>query len=166
MTDSTARFALPLLQAGQAQKELYHNDALALIDLAVAAGVVSIGLNTPPSAPATGACWIIGASPSGAWAGAANALAGWTGGGWRFVVPPVGMTVWSEADQVFARFTATGWAVGELVCAKVVIGGHQVLGARRGAIDSPSGGSTVDVAARTAIDAVLAVLRGHGLVDS
>ena len=32
MTDATPRFALPLLAAGQAQKELFHNEALTLPD--------------------------------------------------------------------------------------------------------------------------------------
>jgi hypothetical protein len=166
MTESTARFALPLLQAGQAQKELYHNEALALIDIGLAPAVQSVALNTPPTTPALGACWVVGASPTGAWSGLANAIAGWTGGGWRFVMPSAGMTVWSMTDQVFARFTGSTWVVGDMVAARVAIGGNQVVGARRGAIESPTGGSVVDSTARTAIAAILAALRGHGLIDS
>lgn len=166
MTESTARLALPLLQAGQAQKELYHNEALALLDLAVAAGVERVGLNAPPATPDIGMCWIVGTSPSGDWAGAGNSLAGWTAGGWRFVTPLPGMSVWSVADQLFARFNGSVWLVGDVVAAQVVIGGNRVLGARRSAIDSPSGGTVVDANARATIDAILAALRGHGLIDS
>ncbi|MGL4312420.1 MAG: DUF2793 domain-containing protein, partial [Sphingomonas sp.] len=36
MAETTSRLALPLLAAGQAQKEMFHNEALALIDLALA----------------------------------------------------------------------------------------------------------------------------------
>ena len=35
MSDTTARLRLPTLRAGQAQKELTHNEALTLLDLAV-----------------------------------------------------------------------------------------------------------------------------------
>jgi hypothetical protein len=31
-----------------------------------------IRLNTPPGSPADGQCWIIGTTPTGAWAGQAN----------------------------------------------------------------------------------------------
>lgn len=32
MSDATARFAFPLIAPGQAQKELFHNEALARVD--------------------------------------------------------------------------------------------------------------------------------------
>ena len=35
MTETSARFALPFILPGQAQKELYHNEALAAIDAAL-----------------------------------------------------------------------------------------------------------------------------------
>ncbi|MFX4817188.1 DUF2793 domain-containing protein, partial [Acinetobacter baumannii] len=60
MAETTSRLALPLLAAGQAQKEMFHNEALALIDLALAAAVESVGLNTPPATPEDGQCWIVG----------------------------------------------------------------------------------------------------------
>ncbi|MEG8028176.1 DUF2793 domain-containing protein [Sphingomonas aerolata] len=70
MTDETsARTGLPLLQPGQAQKEMGHNEALALIDLLLQPTVVTVGLNVPPAAPAPGACWIVGAAPTGDWGG-------------------------------------------------------------------------------------------------
>ena len=71
MTDETSvRTGLPLLQPGQAQKEMVHNEALALIDLLLQPSVVTVGLNVPPAAPARGACWIVGAAPTGDWGGA------------------------------------------------------------------------------------------------
>ena len=39
--DSTARLALPFLAPGQAQKELYHNEALSRLDLLVQTVVLS-----------------------------------------------------------------------------------------------------------------------------
>ena len=84
---TSARLGLPLLAPGQAQKEMTHNEALAAIDLALAASVRAVGLDAPPLSPTPGESWIVGASPTGAWAGQAGALAGWTAGGWRFVRP-------------------------------------------------------------------------------
>ena len=75
MSDTeTPRLALPLLQPGQAQKEMGHNEALAALDLIVQPNVVAAGIDTPPTSPESGQCWIVGASPTGAWAGQAGKL--------------------------------------------------------------------------------------------
>ena len=47
-TDLTVRLELPLLVAGQAQKEVTHNEALILVDAAFAPLVDSVGTNAPP----------------------------------------------------------------------------------------------------------------------
>lgn len=166
MTEASARFALPLIQSGQAQKELYHNEALTLLDVALHPTVQAVAVNTPPTAPAPGQCWIVGASPSGAWAGQAQAIAGWTAGGWRFVAPVEGMLAWVVADGLWARRATSGWVLGELAASSVKIGGVQVVGARQAAVAAPSGGSTVDAEARTALAAVIAALSSHGLIAS
>ncbi|MGJ3648028.1 DUF2793 domain-containing protein [Sphingomonas sp. GlSt437] len=166
MADTTSRLALPLLQAGQAQKELYHNEALALLDLTVAAAVESVGLDSPPASPTFGQCWIIGDAPTGDWSGHANALAGWTEGGWRFVTPRAGLSAWSTADAVFCRFDGIRWAVGDVPIRRLTAGGVQVVGSQQPGIESPTGGTVVDPEARTAIAAILAALRRHGLIAS
>lgn len=160
----TPRLALPMLQPGQAQKELYHNEALALLDIVVQPAVIAVGLNIVPTSPAIGNCWVVGQSPTGGWAGAASKLAGWTAGGWRFVAPIDGMVVWSRADSLEARFIGGSWVVGDTKSARLVIDGTQVVGRQRSAIPGPVGGATVDVEARTALNAILAALVGHGLI--
>jgi hypothetical protein len=162
--DFTARLALPLLQPGQAQKETTHNEALALLDLAVQASVVAVGTNTPPAAPVAGSAWIVGTAPTGGWTGQARAIAGWTTSGWRFVAPREGMTVWSIADALTARFGGGAWTLGAVTASRVSIGGVDVVGARRAAVADPSGGTVVDIPARAAIAAILGALRGHGLI--
>lgn len=164
MSDETGRLKLPMLEPGQAQKEMTHNEALATLDLAVQASVLAAGLDTPPATPAIGESWIVGAAPGGDWAGHALKLAGWTAGGWRFIAPFAGLSAWSVADGAVARFDGVGWRIGELSGARVVIAGAQVVGPRGAAIADPSGGSTVDGKARITIAAILAALRAHGLI--
>lgn len=160
----TPRLGMPMLQPGQAQKELYHNEALALIDLALHATVTAVGLNTPPASPTPGAGWIVGAAPTGAWAGAAHQLVGWTAGGWRFVVPTEGLTVWSLADGLEARFVGGSWVVGEARAAGLTIGGMQVVGPQQPGIAPPTGGTMIDAEARTVLALVLGALSAHGLI--
>ena len=50
----TERLSMPLLSAGQAQKELFHNEALQLLDMAVAAAVETPPQDDPPAGPAEG----------------------------------------------------------------------------------------------------------------
>jgi hypothetical protein len=164
MPDSTDRLSLPFIVAGQAQKEVTHNEALALLDTLVQPVVVDVAPATVPGAPITGQSWIVGSAPSGAWAGKAGHIASWTSGGWRFCAPREGMIVWSLADTLLVRRTSSAWVVGTLTAASLSIGGQQVIGARANAIASPSGGSTVDAEARLALDALLAALRTHGLI--
>ena len=54
--ETTARLGLPFLQAGQGQKELTHNEALAMLDIAVQPVVLEVGLATPPATPLPGQC--------------------------------------------------------------------------------------------------------------
>lgn len=164
MIDVTLRHALPLIQPGQAQKELAHNEALALLDLIAHPAVVAVGTDAPPTDPEPGQCWVVGASPTGAWSGHAHALAGWIGGGWRFAAPVPGLTVWTGDHAGFARWDGSGWAAGVLRGASLRIGGQQVVGARAAAIAGPAGGATIDAEARGALDQILGALRNHGLI--
>lgn len=165
MTDiQTSRFALPLLQPGQAQKEMFHNDAIAALDMIVQPSAEAINVNTPPTTPESGQIWIVGSAPTGAWGGKVGQLACWNAAGWRFVPPVEGMLVWVIADALSARFAAGLWVLGEEVCANLVIDGDQVVGPRQSAIATPSGGAVIDAESRAALAAVLTALRAHGLI--
>lgn len=164
MAEHSDRLALPLLSAGQAQKELYHNEALAILDLLGHAAVEDHGINTPPSTPSIGQCWVVGASPTGAWAGHANALAGWTSGGWRFIAPRAGMSVWDSGAGYSLHHDGGSWVNGALSVSSLNIGGIQVIGSQSAAIPTPTGGSVVDVEARAAVVSMLNALRTHGLI--
>jgi len=165
MTETSARFALPFILPGQAQKEVYHNEALSLIDAALHAAVEEGSLTSPPSDPDAGECWIVGAGASGAWAGKADALACWTGGGWRFVAPVPGMLAWNKADGVWLHWAGSDWSNGILPATALSIGGQQIVGPRLPDVPSPSGGTVIDAEARDAVDAIIATLKSHGLID-
>ncbi|WP_293881409.1 DUF2793 domain-containing protein [Sphingomonas sp.] len=165
MTTTSDRLNLPFLALAQSQKETTHNEALALLDMAVQPVVQAIAPATIPAAPVAGQCWIVGAAPGGPWSGHADALAAWTSGGWRFLAPFDGMTVWSMADGVSARRVGSSWQVGQLTAVKLVIGGNQVVGNRRPAIALPTGGATNDVQARATIALVIDTLTNHGLIS-
>ena len=166
MTDEdSARLGLPLLAAGQAQKEVWHNEALALLDLVVQATVEEIDRNVPPSAPEPGQCWIVGSAPSGAWSGHAGAIAGWTAGGWRFVAPRKGLSARLLSSGQAAICDGSGWGLGEVRAARVLVDGVQVLGARGAAITVPTAGSTIDAELRACVETILIMLRKHGLIS-
>ncbi|MEH3158236.1 MAG: DUF2793 domain-containing protein [Sphingomonas taxi] len=163
---ATARLAIPLIAAGQAGKELTHNEALALLDMLVQPAVEAVGVDTPPAHPQPGQCWILGSGPTGPWAGHAGALAGWTIDGWRFVVPGEGFVLWCKSSAKPVAYRNGLWQEGDVVAGRIVVGGQQVVGARTGAIADPAGGGVIDDKARTAIAAILGALRQHGLITA
>jgi hypothetical protein len=165
MTETSGRFALPFILPGQAQKEAYHNEALALVDAALHACVEEGPLATPPATPAAGQSWIVAAGATGAWAGKADSLACWTAGGWRFVAPVPGMAAWNLDLGCWITWSGAGWSGGELPATALIIGGQQVVGPRLPDVPSPSGGTTIDAEARAAVDALIATLKSHGLIE-
>ena len=160
----TTRLGLPLLQSGQAAKEIIVNESLVALDLLVGGSVEEPPRNAPPSSPTAGQAYIVGTSPSGAWAGKANHLAGYVAGGWRLIAPAEGMSLLVKSTGTIATYRGTAWDVGEVRCASVIIGGQQVVGGQAGAIAAPSGGGNADAEARTAIGSILSALRAHGLI--
>ena len=164
MTETSARFGLPFILPGQAQKEVFHNEAVATLDGLIHRSV-SGAAAAPPANPADGACWIVAAGASGEWAGQAGRLALRTGGGWRFVQAVQGMSVWDEGAGHARFWSGSGWSDGKLPVAGIVVAGDQVVGGRLPAVPSPSGGTTIDVEARAAVAALIVALKTHGLTD-
>ncbi len=164
MTNFSHRLALPFLIAGQAQKEVWHNEALMQLDYLVQPVIVAHAPAAIPTNPQTGQCWIVGASPSGTWAGKAAHLACWTNQGWRFAEPFEGMICWSLADSMIWRFDGNNWSKGIITGQRLMLGGDQLLTIRQPGINAPSGGTTIDAEARVAIASLLTTLRTHGLI--
>ncbi|CAM8660654.1 DUF2793 domain-containing protein [Sphingobium sp.] len=162
--DETPRWALPLLFAGQAQKEIQHNEALVVVDALLHGRVESADLSAPPGAPMVGQCWIVAAGASGDWAGQADTVALWTEGGWRFVAPRAGLRV-AAADRDHALFfDGTLWRSDAVRGDGVYLDEERVVGPRMAAIAGPSGGGVIDAEARSTLMDILAALRTHGLI--
>ncbi len=150
MTDqATPRFALPYLFTAQAQKEATHNEALALIDALIHPAIDGT-LNIPPITLAmadAGKCWRIGNAPTGIWQNREGHIAIWTGGSWRYVIPKRGMRVFDSANGKYIIFKTTNWT-------------------EPAAISEPIQGNIVDLEARTAISAILEMLRQSAVIPS
>ena len=142
----TARFKIPLLAAGQAHKELFHNEALARIDLLLLPAVLAIETDPAAVAPLAGQSWLVGPSATSEWLDQDDKIAGWTGSGWLFISPLPLMRIYVESIDNFAVYRGT-WQFSE-------------------AVASPSGGGVVDTEARAAIDSILEALAGQGILMS
>lgn len=165
MTDTSARFALPFILPGQAQKEAWHNEALTLIDAALHPTVQEGPLATPPADPEPGQCWLVGEDAEDEWEGKDDMLACWTAGGWRFVAPEPGLLAWDANLGYWRHWSGAGWSDGTIPASAFTIAGQQVVGPRLPDVPSPSGGTIIDAEARAAVDAIIATLKSHGLID-
>lgn len=141
----TPRLGLPLLFAGQSQKETTVNEALVLTDLLLSPVVEGTAAN-PPESIVPGQAWIIGSSPTGAFTGRAGQIAAWTEGGWRFIAPFEGMVVQDRARHCTARYEG-GWQY----CVAPPL---------------PTGGTVVDLQARAAISALVSSLVSGGIFSA
>lgn len=108
---TTPRLALPYILTQQAQKEVTHAAGLNRLDALVQPVVQQIGLNAPPGSPADGQCWIVGAIPTGAWAGQANRLSQRIGGAWVFRAPFVGLVVFDAATLAQWGWNGSAWTL-------------------------------------------------------
>lgn len=160
----TSRFALPLLAAGQAQKEVTHNEALLAIDRWLHPSVVTRTLSTPPASPVVGTMYIVGPAATGAWAGHSGELAAFDGGGWIFMLPRDGCLAWI-ADEAAVTIFDGGWISGGWPVTALQIAGRQVLGAPLASIAVPVGGAVVDAESRATLAALIVTLQVQGIVQ-
>lgn len=142
---ATPCIGLPMLFAGQAQKEVTVNEALVAIDFLLGGAVEGV-VSTPPAAPAAGKAWIVSTTATGAFADHSDEIAGWTEGGWRFIRPSQGMQFYDRGVGA-RRYYSDGWS---MVSAPSL----------------PVGGGSIDVEARACITALAAALEQIGIISS
>lgn len=104
----TPHMALELLEQSQAQKEVTVNEALFRLDAILNSGAIDRGVNIPPTSPAEGDIYIIGASPTGLWAGKANYVA-YFHQLWRFIAPNAGLLLWVIDENAHYVYNGTSW---------------------------------------------------------
>ena len=142
---TSPRFGLPLLFAGQAQKEFSVNEAHALTDALLHCAIEGEAA-TPPVAPIDGTAWLIRAVAAGEWTGQEGSIACRQGGNWLYVTPRDGM-------RVLDRST------GQL---RLYLGSWKITAVPT----QPTGGSVVDSEARATILQLIGALRTAGVLPT
>lgn len=81
---------------------------------------ISMALSTPPVAPTFGDTYVIGAAPSGAWAGQANSITAWaidpqdgtvSAGAWEFYAPQIGWRVYDQNTNAIWLWNGSAWVL-------------------------------------------------------
>lgn len=114
---------IPFIDQQQAQPEVTHNEALLLLQ-ALTNGVIDRGVDTPAVGPTIGDSYIIGAAPTGAWAGRANCVTIWSGTAWDFIpgetsagtpitmgVRQEGMRAWVRDEDALYVWSGSAWTL-------------------------------------------------------
>lgn len=112
---------IPFIDQQQGTPEVTHNEALLLLQ-AMTNGVIDRGVNTPAVGPTIGDSYIIGAAPTGAWAGRANCVTIWSGTAWDFIPgetsagTPItmgarqeGMRIWVRDENTLYVWDGSAW---------------------------------------------------------
>lgn len=134
---------LPLLFAGQFQKEFFVNQALVILD-ALAHSAVIASLAQPPAAASDGDCYRIVSPATGEWGSHADEVAIRVGGSWHFAEPAEGMMLFDRAAGRWIWFRS-GWQSAP-------------------ALTLPTGGSVIDVEARALLATLVQALQSFGLL--
>lgn len=140
---STPNYSLPLLFAGQAQKEFFVNQSMSVIDALLQNSVVQ-SRGTPAATPSDGECYRVLSNATGEWAGHDDELALWIGSSWVFVTPSIGMSIFDKEAESLIRYE-NGWVTAVTP-------------------SLPNGGTTIDTEARDTIAQLIDVLRTSGIL--
>lgn len=103
---NTINNGIPFVEENTSDPAAGLNLALNVIDALTQLSVLSVGDNTPPGSPAEGARYIVGTSPTGAWAGQAGKLARYLDAHWSFYNANIAVN--SVAGTLHIK-AASGW---------------------------------------------------------
>lgn len=102
---TTPNINLPLMETGQAQKELDFNELAVICDILIG-GVLDRDLTAPPGGESEGDAYIVNATATGTWAGHEDDIAYYFGGVYKFLPPEVitGTILWILDEAVFVKW--------------------------------------------------------------
>lgn len=143
--NASPRFALPFLYAGQAQKEVFVNEALALTDALLHCTVAGES-PAPPAEPVNGENWIVAAGATGEWVGRDLCIACRQGENWIFVPARDGMWIFDLSAGQHLLFYGY-WR-------------------KASPLSEPLGGSVVDGEARATINQLILALQALGVLPA
>ncbi|MFZ0269429.1 DUF2793 domain-containing protein [Caulobacter sp.] len=109
--DATPRLSLPYVAAGQAQKHITVNEALARLDGLVQLAVESRSVAAQPASPGEGVIWILPIAATGpVWGGKSpNLMARFEAGAWAFLTPNAGCMAWVKDEGQALVFDGAIW---------------------------------------------------------
>ncbi len=150
---------------GCAGRNMIMRGALQRIDFLLCPVVEEPPRQAPPVSPVIGQAYIIASGATGPWAGHDGEIAGFGEGGWRFVAAIDGISVIDRSSGETWLRRGGSWEPGVVRAREVRVNAQKVIGARQGAITTPTGGTVIDAEGRSAIAAMLLAMRSHGLIE-
>ncbi|CTQ49329.1 DUF2793 domain-containing protein [Jannaschia donghaensis] len=114
MSENTRILSLPLIQGGQAQKHITHNEALRRLDALVQPVALDLDLTEPPLLPDEGDRHIVATGATGDWAGRDGTLAVREGDGWTFISPAPGWQIHVIALGSTVTFDGVAWRTAQI----------------------------------------------------
>lgn len=140
---ATPNIGLPLIFAGQTQKEFFLNQALSILDALQRVAVLA-SQPEPPALAEEGDCYLVTAPAQSDWTGCEDHLAIRIGGAWHLIPPRDGMRLFDSAAGSWLFYQA-GWHSGQTPAL-------------------PGGGAVVDIEARMAVEQLIFALQAAGIL--
>jgi hypothetical protein len=103
-----------LLTEGQYQKEITVNNALIILELIAAGGVIDRDLTAPPGSESEGDAYLVADSATGDWSGHDGKIAIYLNGGYFLVVPVAGLRLYVQDENVMLAYNGTSWQTLEI----------------------------------------------------
>jgi hypothetical protein len=117
---TTGKLGIPLISSQQNQPEVTHNTAVAMLQ-ALSLGAIALQ-NAPPGGPSEGDSYIVGDTPTGAWAARANKIATYFAGTWVYIpgndsngtpitmgAAQAGLTIYLESELGLVTWDGAHW---------------------------------------------------------
>lgn len=111
---TTPNLNLPQMPQNTFQPSVDFNSAMQIIDALLGLAPLDKDLNIPPTTTAgdAGKTWIVGLTPTGAWAGQTNKIAVCTGANlWTFLNPKNGLLARVQDEAKFYFYDGAIWTL-------------------------------------------------------